>query len=170
MDIGTGDGRYIYRSARANPAKFYIGIEVQRRIDVQRRALEKVSEKVHRKSSKGGLANVLLLHAPVEDLPAELDHVADEIHIHFPWDSLLRSVAVGDERVLRNVRRITAQGAWLEVLIGVDEDRDAREVERLRRPAPDRRVPFGRVVVALRAARIRSARGRHHSAIRVAPP
>jgi 16S rRNA (adenine(1408)-N(1))-methyltransferase len=43
VDIGTGDGRYVYRSARANPGKFYIGI------DVQRRSLGKVSEKVHRR-------------------------------------------------------------------------------------------------------------------------
>lgn len=77
--MGTGDGRYVYRSARANPDKFYIGI------DVQRKALEKVSERIHRKPEKGGVTNVLFVHAPVEELPAELDRAADEIHIHFPW-------------------------------------------------------------------------------------
>jgi 16S rRNA (adenine(1408)-N(1))-methyltransferase len=77
VDIGTGDGLYVYRSARANPDKFYIGI------DVQRRALEKVSERIHRKPERGGLPNVLFVQAPVEELPSELDDVADEIHIHF---------------------------------------------------------------------------------------
>lgn len=129
LDIGTGDGRYVYRSARANPDKFYIGV------DVQRKALEKVSEKVQRKPGKGGLPNVLFVQAPVEDLPAELDHVADEIHVHFPWGSLLRSVAVGDIQVLGGLHRIAARGAWLEVLIGIDEGRDAREAERLSLPA-----------------------------------
>ena len=129
VDIGTGDGRYVYRSARANPDKFYIGI------DVQRKALEKISEKIHRKPGKGGLPNVLLVHAPAEALPTELNHVADEIHVHFPWGSLLRSVAVGDEEVLAGLRRIAAPGAWLEVLIGLDEARDAGEAHRLRLPA-----------------------------------
>lgn len=128
VDIGTGDGRYVYRSARDNPDKFYIGVEVQRK------ALERVSEKIHRKRRKGGLPNVLFVHAPVEDLPDELDHVADEIHIHFPWGSLLRAVAVGDEEVLNGLRKIAAPGAWLEILIGIDEDRDTAETTRLELP------------------------------------
>jgi 16S rRNA (adenine(1408)-N(1))-methyltransferase len=125
VDIGTGDGRYVYRSARANPDRFYIGI------DVQRKALEKVSVKLHRKPDKGGLPNALFLQAPVEDLPEELTSVADEIHIHFPWGSLLRAVAVGDEDTLGGLRRIAAPGAWLEIVIGVDEYRDSAEATRL---------------------------------------
>ena len=27
IDIGTGDGRFVYQSARRNPNKFYIGID-----------------------------------------------------------------------------------------------------------------------------------------------
>ena len=128
VDIGTGDGRYVYRGARANPDKFFIGI------DVQRKALEKVSERVHRRPEKGGLPNVLFLQAPVEDLPEELNNVADEIHIHFPWGSLLRAVAVGAEPTLEGLRRIAAPGAWLEVVIGIDEYRDAGESARLELP------------------------------------
>ncbi len=64
MDIGTGDGRYVYRSARTNPDKFYIGI------DVQPKGLEKISEKIHRKPEKGGLPNVLFVQASVEELPS----------------------------------------------------------------------------------------------------
>jgi 16S rRNA (adenine(1408)-N(1))-methyltransferase len=128
VDIGTGDGRYVYRSARANPDKFYIGI------DAQAKALEKVSERTHRNPKSGGLHNVLFVHAPVEELPPELDHVASEIHIHFPWASLLRAVAVGDQDVLAGVRRIAASGAWLEVLIGVDEVKDSAEAGRLELP------------------------------------
>ena len=128
VDIGTGDGRYVYRSARANPDKFYIGI------DVQPKALEKVSEKIHCKPEKGGLPNVLFVQAPVEELPPELDHVVDEIHFHFPWGSLLRSVAIGDKEVLGGLRRIAAPGAWLEIILGINESRDATEVARLELP------------------------------------
>ena len=128
VDVGTGDGRYVYRSARANPDKFYIGI------DVERKALQKISEKIHRKPERGGLANVLFVHAGAEELPTELNKSADEIHVHFPWGSLLRSVAVGDKEVLRGLRRIAAPGAWLEILIGIDEDRDSGEARRLQLP------------------------------------
>jgi 16S rRNA (adenine(1408)-N(1))-methyltransferase len=129
VDIGTGDGRYVYRSARSDPDRFYIGI------DVERGALQKISEQIHRKRAKGGLSNVLFVHASVEALPAELDRCADEIHIHFPWGSLLRSVVVGEKQVLRGLQRIAAPGAWLEVLIGIDEARDVAEIRRLGLPS-----------------------------------
>ncbi|MGH9970191.1 MAG: methyltransferase domain-containing protein [Pyrinomonadaceae bacterium] len=87
VDIGTGDGLFVYQSARLNPKKFYIGI------DPSPRPLEKISEKIHRRPAKGGLPNALFLQAAVEDLPGELDGVADEVHIHFPWGSLLGAVA-----------------------------------------------------------------------------
>lgn len=115
----------MYQSARRNPAKFYIGV------DANARPLEKVSEKVHRKPAKGGLPNVLFVQSAVEDLPSELDGVADEVHVHFPWGSLLRAVAVGDIEVLQNLRRVCAPGALLEVVIGLDPERDRSEIERL---------------------------------------
>ena len=125
IDIGTGDGRFVYQSARRNPKKFYIGI------DPNLAPLEKISEKIHRKPVKGGAPNVLFIQAAVEDLPAELDGVADELHVHFPWGSLLRAIATGDVSVLRNLRRICSFGALLEVLIGLDPVRDRAELERL---------------------------------------
>jgi len=102
VDIGTGDGLFVYQSARQNPNKFYIGI------DANVRPLEKISEKIHRKPAKGGTPNVLFIQSAVEDLPPELDAVADEVHIHFPWGSLLKAVATGDVGVLENLRRICA--------------------------------------------------------------
>jgi len=125
IDIGTGDGRFVYQSARRNPNKFYIGI------DPNTRPLEKISEKIHRKPTKGGAPNVLFIQSAVEDLPEELNGVANEIHVHFPWGSLLRAVAVGDVEVLSNLRRVCAEGALLEVVIGIDPVKDKTEIERL---------------------------------------
>jgi 16S rRNA (adenine(1408)-N(1))-methyltransferase len=128
IDIGTGDGRFVYQSARRNPNKFYIGI------DPNVRPLEKISEKIHRKPSKGGAPNVLFIQSAVEDLPAELDGVADEVHVHFPWASLLQAVVTGEPAVLRNLHRICSRGGLLEVVIGLDPIRDQSEVERLGLP------------------------------------
>ncbi len=125
IDIGTGDGLFVYQCARQNPKKFYIGI------DASPRPLEKLSQKIHRSPAKGGLPNVLYIQAAVEDLPAELDGVANEVHIHFPWGSLLRAVARGDEEVLRKLRRVFSPGGLLEVVIGLDPERDRSEIERL---------------------------------------
>jgi 16S rRNA (adenine(1408)-N(1))-methyltransferase len=125
IDIGTGDGRYVYQSARRNPNNFYIGI------DPNTRPLEKISEKIHRKPAKGGAPNVLFIQSAIEDLPDELNGVANEVHVHFPWGSLLRAVATGDVALLQNLRRICADDALLEVVIGIDPERDKSELERL---------------------------------------
>lgn len=134
VDIGTGDGLFVYQSARRNPDQFYIGI------DVSAGALAKISEKIHRQPARGGCPNVLFVQAAVEELPHELEGVADEVHVHFPWGSLLRAVAGGDEAALRNLRRLCAAGAWLEIIIGLDPERDHSEVERL--GLPPLSVPF----------------------------
>lgn len=128
VDIGTGDGRFVYRLAAENPNKFYIGV------DANAAPLEKISMKATRKPAKGGLANVLFIQAAIENLPEELTKTADEIHIHFPWGSLLQAVALGDENALRSLRRIAAPECILEIIIGVDEQRDRTEIERLGLP------------------------------------
>lgn len=125
IDLGTGDGTYVYQTARQNPQKFYIGV------DPNTQALEKISEKIHRKPAQGGLPNVLFVQAAVESLPPELDGVADEVHVHFPWGSLLRAVATGDPLILANLRRICAPGAHLEVVLGLDPERDQTEITAL---------------------------------------
>jgi 16S rRNA (adenine(1408)-N(1))-methyltransferase len=121
IDIGTGDGCFVYQSARRNPTKFYIGI------DPNTCPLEKISEKIHRKPAKGGAPNVLFIQSAVEDLPDELYGVADEVHVHFPWGSLLRGVAT----LLQNLRQLCEPGALMEVVIGLDPVRDKSELERL---------------------------------------
>ena len=128
VDIGTGDGRFVYNSARRNPNKFFIGI------DANTKPLEKISMKATRKPAKGGLPNVLFIQAAIENLPEELNAAANEIHIHFPWGSLLRAVALGDENVLRGLRRVCAPECLLEIIIGIDKERDKSEIERLELP------------------------------------
>ena len=114
--------------AQQQPEKFFIGI------DANACALEKISEKIQRKPAKGGLPNALFLQAAAEDLPSELMSIAQEVHIQFPWGSLLRAVLIGDERVLGNLRHLCASGACLKIITGLDPTRDHSEIERLGLP------------------------------------
>lgn len=125
IDIGTGDGRFVSAAAKENPNKFFIGV------DANAKPLAKPSMKATRKPAKGGLSNAMFVQAAVEDLPEEFEGVADEIHIHFPWGSLLKSVATGDDTVLAALRRISAPECRLEIVIGIDPTRDRTEIERL---------------------------------------
>ena len=128
MDIGAGDGRFVYRSARRETEKFFIGI------DPNVRPLAKISEKIYRRRDKGGAPNVIFLQAAIEELPDELDGIAGEVHIQFPWGSLLKAVAAGDQLSLERLRRLCRIGARLEVLIGLDAKRDRSQLQRLGLP------------------------------------
>lgn len=125
VDIGTGDGSFVYHAAKENPNKFFIGI------DANAKPLSKISEKIYRGVKKGGLPNALFLLAAVEDLPLELNGAADEVHVHFPWGSLLAAFALGQEQILQDVRRICAREALLEVVIGLDMEKDRVELSKL---------------------------------------
>ena len=87
--------------------------------------------KATRNPSKGGLPNVRFVQAAIEDLPDELNSCANEIHIHFPWGSLLKAVASGEHNALTSLRRIAAEDCLLEIIVGVDPIRDKTEIERL---------------------------------------
>ena len=128
IDLGTGDGRFVSQAAKADPSRFYIGV------DANVKPLEKPSIKATRKPAKGGLPNVMFVQAAAEDLPEEFDGVADEIHIHFPWGSLLGAVSTANPLVVSGLRRVAAPGCILEIVIGIDPVRDRSEIERLNIP------------------------------------
>ena len=125
IDVGTGDGAFVYESARLNSSKLYIGV------DANVRPLEKNSERICRRPQKGGMPNALYIRAAVESLPDELDGIADELHVHFPWGSLLRAVGRGDSVVLGKLRRICAVGTQLAIVASIDPERDRVEMQRL---------------------------------------
>jgi 16S rRNA (adenine(1408)-N(1))-methyltransferase len=111
LDIGTGDGRFVYKSAQANPTSFYVGI------DPARENLAEYSARIYKKPQRGGLPNALYIIASAENLPPELDGLAQEVYINYPWGSLLKAVVEGDLNLLANIVRVSRPAASLEILI-----------------------------------------------------
>jgi 16S rRNA (adenine(1408)-N(1))-methyltransferase len=111
LDLGTGDGRYVYRQAQAHPATFYIGV------DATRENLDEYSAKIGKKPSRGGLPNVLYVLASAEALPPELSGRADMITINFPWGSLMSGLIRGEPRLLASIARAARPGAPLAIYL-----------------------------------------------------
>lgn len=101
IDLGTGDGRYPATVARACRTAFAIGVDACRENlhDASRRAPE----------------NALYVIANAQALPPELDGLADQITINFPWGSLIEGLLAGDAALLEGLRRIARRGAGLEL-------------------------------------------------------
>jgi 16S rRNA (adenine(1408)-N(1))-methyltransferase len=101
VDIGTGDGRFVWHMARACPDGFTIGI------DANRDNL--------RQTSRCAPANALFIIANARSLPYELQGLASHITINFPWGSLLEGLLEHDAALLTGLCSIAQPGTGLEI-------------------------------------------------------
>lgn len=76
-----------------------------------------------RRSRRQKLANLLLVGARAEELPSELDGLAEVVTIHFPWGSLLAGVLKVDEigGVPAGLARITRPGSHVKAVLSITE-------------------------------------------------
>jgi 16S rRNA (adenine(1408)-N(1))-methyltransferase len=101
IDIGTGDGRFVVRQARACPARLVIGVDACRENLVD--------------ASRAAPPNAVFVVADALALPAELTGLATAATINFPWGSLLDGLLDGHAGLLDGLRAITRPGAGLEI-------------------------------------------------------
>ena len=107
IDLGTGDGAYVVRAARAHPRTLYVGIDAV--VDHLRKAARSVP-------------NALFVRASAEALPDELAGLAASVTILLPWGSLLRAVLEPDAAVLSGIRNLCRPGATLRIVVGEPAD------------------------------------------------
>ena len=122
VDLGTGDGRWIYRLARANPDWCCIGI------DANAAVMREPSWRAARKVARGGAPNAWFVLAAVESLPEALFSIADEVHVQYPWGSLRRMLLASDEDGLGRVAQVGKPGATFHItlnLLAGDAERHA---------------------------------------------
>jgi 16S rRNA (adenine(1408)-N(1))-methyltransferase len=111
IDVGAGDGRFAYRYASTHAGRFVIGI------DPVAENLRELSAKAARKPERGGLANVLYVVASIEQMPAELRGIADEVFVTLPWGSLMRGIILADDTVLGGLALLARDGAALRIVL-----------------------------------------------------
>jgi 16S rRNA (adenine(1408)-N(1))-methyltransferase len=101
VDLGTGDGRYVRSLAAQHPDRFVIGLDPCR---------ENLRE-----HSQARLENMLFIIASAQELPRELDGLADQVTINFPWGSLLESLLAGDSRLAEGLARMARTEAGIDI-------------------------------------------------------
>jgi len=111
VDVGTGDGRFAYRYAKANPERLVIGL------DPVAETMNELSARACRKPARGGLPNVLYVVASVERMPQELRVHADEIYVTLPWGSLMRGLILAERDVVRGLATIGKPGAEMRIVL-----------------------------------------------------
>lgn len=125
IDLGTGDGQFVYRWAASHPQTFCIGL------DAVAENMRDASARTLKKPARGGLPNALFVVASAELLPAELSGIADVITINFPWGSLLKALISPEPEILRAIAGLAKCGAKLIILLNYTVFKDQDYVKRM---------------------------------------
>jgi 16S rRNA (adenine(1408)-N(1))-methyltransferase len=131
IDIGTGDGEFVYTIAKENPDRFVIGIEPNHK------GLERISARVYKKPVKGGIENALFVLGSIEELPQELNEIANQVFINFPWAGLLKGLLLVKKTTWLPIKRICQNGAFIDILFSYEKSREENEFNKLELPDID---------------------------------
>lgn len=128
VDLGTGDGQFVYRNAKQNPEVLYIGI------DSTADNMMELSVKAAKKLSKGGVSNLLFVVGTAEELPAEMNAIADKVYVNLPWGSLRDGLIKGSEDILSSIKNISKSKSTLEVCIAYSDLYESNEIQNRQLP------------------------------------
>lgn len=164
VDLGTGDGRHVLRTARAQPDALVVGV------DPVADAMADSARRAGSKPARGGVDNALFVVAGLERLPVALRGLAREVTVNFPWGSLLRAVGWPRPEDLRTVVELIAPGGSLVALLNASAGEASEYADRLDLPPlEDRRHVLEVVVPGWREAGLADVRWQYLGAGERAP-
>jgi len=121
IDLGTGNGRYVYKRAAADPKTLYVGVD----------PIEKQLRKYAKKSGRKKLENVLFVLGSAEVLPKELGGVANKVTIILPWGSLLENIVKFNPEIIISIKSLVKPKGTLLLVFGYNLLEEPSETERL---------------------------------------
>jgi len=127
VDLGTGDGRFVFKNASENPNNLYIGIDPS----------EKQLEIYSKETNKKRLTNILFVLGSIELMPSELLGLADYLYINLPWGTLLESVVNPTRESVTTIANLMKPNGTLEITLGYQDETEPGETERLDLPVLD---------------------------------
>lgn len=124
LDLGTGDGRFVFKNAIKNKSTLYIGLD----------PAEKQIQIYSKKSNRRRLKNVLYVIGSLENLPEELYSTVDKIFINLPWGTLLEKIVKSNETYTNELFKILKKNGEIEIIFGYVPELEPSETERLGLP------------------------------------
>lgn len=124
LDLGTGDGRFVFKNALKNKSTLYIGLD----------PAEKQIQIYSKKSNRRRLKNALYVIGSLENLPDELYSTVDKIFINLPWGTLLEKIVKSNETYIRELSTILKKDGEIEIIFGYLPELEPSETERLSLP------------------------------------
>lgn len=120
LDIGTGDGRYVYKKALENPNNLYIGIDPAKNI-----------EDYQREINRKRLKNAQLIQSSIENYNPEFLEYFDEISIILPWGNLLKYCVTVDQNFFVKISKWLKKEGQIKIIFGFNEELEEKQTKKL---------------------------------------
>jgi len=124
VDLGTGDGRFVYEAALRDQNTLFIGVD----------PVEKQLREYSVKSVRKKLSNVLFLASSLENLPINMTEIADKVSVILPWGTLLGQMVNPSPDGVIKLIGLLKNGGELEIVLGYSPDLEPSESDRLDLP------------------------------------
>ncbi len=124
VDLGTGDGRFVYEAALKDQSTLFIGVD----------PVEKQLREYSVKSVRKKLSNVLFLTSSLENLPINLTEIADKVSVILPWGTLLGQIVNPSPEGVTKLTGLLKTGGELEIVLGYSPELEPSESDRLDLP------------------------------------
>jgi 16S rRNA (adenine(1408)-N(1))-methyltransferase len=124
IDLGTGDGRFVFKNALKNPDNFFIGV------DPSEKQLKIYSKKAARKRLPNVIFGLGSLEIPLDDLK----NTGDELFVILPWGTLLQNIVLPSRESVKNLSNLLKRGGKLVLVFGYHREFEPSETERLKLP------------------------------------
>jgi 16S rRNA (adenine(1408)-N(1))-methyltransferase len=131
VDLGTGDGKFVLRAARAGPETLVVGV------DALAEPMEEAARRAGAKPGRGGVPNALFVAADALSPPPALAARAALVTVNYPWGSLLRAVGGPEPAGLRAVAGLLRPAGRLVALLNASAAEDSAYADRLELPSLD---------------------------------
>ncbi|MBI1363109.1 MAG: hypothetical protein GC134_03915 [Proteobacteria bacterium] len=147
-DLGTGDGMFVYRHARAQADVFYLGV------DADRSSLAESSAKAAKKPARGGAANAAFVCFNLLDVPEDMTGIADHVFVNFPWGSLMYAWVEPNIEAIRSMAAIGKKGADFSFYLNLYVFQNEEQRQHMNLPDVDEAYVTGTLIPAYEKAGI----------------
>jgi 16S rRNA (adenine(1408)-N(1))-methyltransferase len=124
VDMGTGDGRFVYKSAISNPNTLFIGIDPS----------EKQLQIYSKKALRSKLNNALFVVGSIENLPINTQGFADKLNTNLPWGTLLMNVVKPTKETISKLYSLLKKDGEIDITFGYTPELEPSETKRLDLP------------------------------------
>lgn len=124
IDLGTGQGGFVYFNALENKDKFYIGL------DSCRESMKKYGIKQY----KNKIDNLMYVVMNAQNLNEVLYNKFSEIYINLPWGSLLQGIFKEELKIIEGISKLSKPKCKINICFSYDEKFEKNEIEKRNLP------------------------------------